>query len=69
MQKLLLISRLGFVLYVEEGVIKEGDVFWISERGNAGEIEWVKMKWYVTEGDGFDMDNEREEYSVKLQLK
>ncbi|GAK40791.1 hypothetical protein PUW24_21140 [Paenibacillus urinalis] len=54
---------------IEEGVIKEGNVIWFLDRGNAEDIEWVKIKWYITEGDGFGSNDQREEYSVKLQLK
>ncbi|OMF09541.1 hypothetical protein BK129_01410 [Paenibacillus amylolyticus] len=54
---------------IEEGVIKEGNVIWFLERGHASDVKWVKVKWYVTEGDGFSMDAKREEYSVKLELK
>ncbi|OMF01245.1 hypothetical protein BK124_00785 [Paenibacillus amylolyticus] len=54
---------------IEEGVIKEGNVIWFLERGHAADVKWVKVKWYVTEGDGFSMDAKREEYSVKLELK
>ncbi|GIO33281.1 hypothetical protein J2TS6_44220 [Paenibacillus albilobatus] len=54
---------------IEEGVIKEGNVIWYLERGHASDIKWVKIKWYVTEGDGMSMDGKRKEYAVKLELK
>ncbi|MET3943180.1 uncharacterized lipoprotein YehR (DUF1307 family) [Paenibacillus sp. PvP094] len=54
---------------IEEGVIKEGNVIWFLDRGHAADVKWVKIKWYVTEGDGFSMDAKRQEYSVKLELK
>lgn len=54
---------------IEEGVIKDGNVIWFLKRGHAADIKWVKMKWYVTEGDGLGMNQKRKEYSVKLELK
>ncbi|MEC0092902.1 hypothetical protein [Paenibacillus macquariensis] len=54
---------------LEEGVIKQGNVIFSLQRGHAADIKWIKMKWYVTEGDGMQMDAKRKEYSVKLELK
>lgn len=54
---------------IDEGVLKEGNVIWFLDRGNAENIEWIKMKWYITEGDGFGENDQRKEYEVKLQLK
>lgn len=54
---------------IEEGVIKDGNIIWFLKRGHASDIKWIKMKWYVTEGDGLGMDQKRKEYSVKLELK
>lgn len=54
---------------VEKGVIKEGNVIWYLKRGHAEDITWIKLKWYVTTGDGMDMDAKRKEYAVELKLK
>ncbi|MCC3381876.1 hypothetical protein ACFQ5D_03095 [Paenibacillus farraposensis] len=54
---------------IEEGVIKDGIIFWFLKPGHASDIKWIKMKWYVTEGDGLGMNQKRKEYSVKLELK
>lgn len=53
---------------IDEGVLKEGNVIWFLERGNAESIEWIKMKWNAIDGELFG-DNERKEYAIKLQLK
>ncbi|MED4991016.1 hypothetical protein [Parageobacillus toebii] len=34
---------------IDKGVIKEGDVIWYLQRGNAEKIEWIKLKWTAHE--------------------
>jgi hypothetical protein len=54
---------------IDKGVIKEGNIIWYLERGEAEKIEWIKMSWYAVEGDEMNMDGERKEYEVELKLK
>lgn len=67
---LLLSDNLGGDIH--EGVIKEGDVIFYLERGEAESIEWIKLEWTSTdiglEEDG-DYDNAYQTEEVKLELK
>lgn len=54
---------------IDKGVIKEGNIIWYLERGEAEKIEWIKMSWYAVEGAEMDSDGERKEYEVELKLK
>lgn len=54
---------------IEEGVIKDGNIIWFLKRGHAADIKWIKMKWYVIEGNGMEATQDKKEYSVKLELK
>ncbi|TQS01392.1 hypothetical protein [Paenibacillus ottowii] len=54
---------------IEEGVIKDGNIIWFLKRGHAADIKWIKMKWYVIEGNGMEPTQDKKEYSVKLELK
>lgn len=54
---------------IDKGVIKEGDVIWYLQRGNAEKIEWVKLKWSAHVGGEDDLDGEMKEYEVELKLK
>ena len=48
---------------IDKGVIKEGDLIWYLERGEADKIEWVKINWEVWD------DDELKEYEVELDLQ
>jgi hypothetical protein len=54
---------------IDKGVIKEGDVIWYLQRGNAEKIEWIKLKWSAHVGGEDDLDGEMKEYEVELKLK
>lgn len=57
---------------IDKGVIKEGDVVFFLERGEAESIEWVKFEWTVTDSeleDQGDYDNDTKNYEVELELK
>ena len=54
---------------IDKGVIKEGDVIWYLQRGNAEKIEWIKLKWSARVGGEDTLDGERKEYEVELKLK
>lgn len=57
---------------IDKGVIKEGDVIFYLERGEAEAIEWIKLEWNTTdlklEEDG-DYENSFHTDEVELQLK
>jgi hypothetical protein len=54
---------------IDKGVIKEGDVIWYLQRGNAEKIEWIKLKWSAHVGGEDELDGEMKEYEVELKLK
>lgn len=54
---------------IDKGVIKEGDVIWYLQRGNAEKIEWIKLKWNARVGAEDTFDGERKEYEIELKLK
>lgn len=54
---------------IDKGVIKEGNVIWYLERGQAEAIEWIKLSWDAHVGGDTDWDGERKEYEIELQLK
>lgn len=57
---------------IHEGVIKEGNVIWYLERGQAEAIEWIKLEWLATDTaleDANDYENAYKTFSVKLDLK
>ncbi|GIN10235.1 hypothetical protein J26TS2_01020 [Shouchella clausii] len=51
---------------IHGGVIKEGDVIWYLERGEAESIEWIKLVFSSSDPDNFTV---REEFEVELDLK
>ncbi|MBZ9536901.1 hypothetical protein KGR20_22340 [Cytobacillus oceanisediminis] len=56
---------------IHEGVIKEGNIIFYLERGNAESIEWIKLTWSNSYEDP-DGDYEKDLYKdteVKLELK
>ncbi|MGN1400972.1 MAG: hypothetical protein ACI4XL_05665 [Bacillus sp. (in: firmicutes)] len=56
---------------IHEGVIKEGNVIFYLERGEAEKIEWVKFTWsnsYEDPNGNYDNDI-YEDTEVKLELK
>ena len=57
---------------IHEGVIKEGNVIWYLERGQAEAVEWIKLEWNATDTaleDASDYENAYKTFSVKLDLK
>lgn len=54
---------------IDKGVIKEGDIVWYLERGEADKIEWIKMSWSAREGPEDDFDAESKEFEVELELQ
>ncbi|MCA1319771.1 hypothetical protein LC085_07575 [Bacillus tianshenii] len=54
---------------IDKGVIKEGNVIWYLERGEAEAIEWIKVSWDAHVGSEDEWDGERKEYEVELKLK
>ena len=54
---------------IDKGVIKEGDVVFYLDRGEAHKITWVKLKWDVHTGADDDLDGESKTYEVELKLK
>ncbi|AKU27860.1 MULTISPECIES: hypothetical protein [Geobacillus] len=54
---------------IDKGVIKEGDVIWYLQRGNAEKIEWIRLKWSAHVGGEDELDGEMKEYEVELKLK
>lgn len=54
---------------IDKGVIKEGDIVWYLDRGEAESIEWIKMKWDAYKGKETDIGEDRKEYEVELNLK
>jgi hypothetical protein len=53
----------------DKGVIKEGNIIWYLERGEAEKIEWIKMKWSGHKGPEDNIDAGLKEYEVELKLK
>ncbi|WP_338452316.1 hypothetical protein R4Z09_10785 [Niallia oryzisoli] len=54
---------------IDKGVIKEGNIIWYLERGNAEAIEWIKLSFGGHQGADDDFNSERKEYEFELQLK
>lgn len=50
-----------------EGVTKKGGVIFFLERGNAKDIKWITLKWFVKHGESMG-DGERKEYDVKIEF-
>ncbi|WLR41656.1 hypothetical protein LC087_12345 [Bacillus carboniphilus] len=56
---------------IDKGVIKEGNVIWNLQRGEADKIEWVKINFDAQTGD-YDTpydEIEQNDYEIELQLK
>ena len=53
---------------IDKGVIKEGDIIWYLERGEADKIEWIKMTWDAREGPEDDFEADIKEFEVELEL-
>ncbi|GIN60112.1 hypothetical protein J27TS8_01050 [Robertmurraya siralis] len=56
---------------IHEGVIKEGDIIFYLDRGEAESIEWIKLTWSsdYSDPDGNYENDKYEETEVKLDLK
>lgn len=54
---------------IHEGVIKEGNVIWYLERGQAEAIEWIKLEWTSENPEDDNFDTAYKTHSVKLELK
>ncbi|MGP4070157.1 hypothetical protein [Halobacillus sp. B29] len=54
---------------IDKGVIKEGNIIWYLERGEAKSIEWIKMEWDARNGSEDELSDDRKDYEVELQLK
>ncbi|WP_210367042.1 hypothetical protein [Bacillus sp. REN3] len=54
---------------IDKGVIKEGNIIWLLERGNAEAIEWIKMSFTGHQGDEDNFDAETKEYEFEIKLK
>lgn len=54
---------------IDKGVIKEGNVIFYLERGEADKIEWVKLSWTGNTGGDTDADVEYKEWETEMQLK
>ncbi|PAQ15088.1 hypothetical protein CD798_08580 [Bacillaceae bacterium SAOS 7] len=54
---------------IDKGVIKEGNLIWYLERGEADKIEWIKMKWSGHQGGESEIDSEFKEWETELKLK
>lgn len=54
---------------IHEGVIKEGNVIWYLERGEAAAIEWIKLEWTSEDTGIEDFELAYKTHTVELQLK
>jgi hypothetical protein len=54
---------------IDKGVIKEGNIIWYLERGNAESIEWIKMSFTGHQGDDENFEAESKEYEFEIKLK
>lgn len=54
---------------IHEGVIKEGNVIWYLERGEAAEIEWIKLEWTSEDTGIEDFELAYKTHTVELELK
>lgn len=54
---------------IDKGVIKEGNIIWYLERGNAEAIEWIKLSFSGRQGAEDQFDAEIKEYEIELKLK
>lgn len=54
---------------IDKGVIKEGNIIWYLERGNAKAIEWIKMSFTGHQGDDDNFEAETKEYEFEIKLK
>lgn len=54
---------------IHEGVVKEGNLIWVLQRGHAEDIKWIKLEFTGHKGaeDQFDMPMKK--FTVTLQLK
>lgn len=54
---------------IDKGVIKDGNVIFYLDRGNAEKIEWIKLSWSAVVGAEDDFSDDRKEYEVELKLR
>lgn len=54
---------------IHEGVIKEGNVIWYLERGEASTIEWIKLEWTSEDTGIEDFEIAYKTHTVELKLK
>jgi len=54
---------------IHEGVIKEGNVIWYLERGEAAAIEWIKLEWTSEDTGIEDFELAYKTHTVELKLK
>lgn len=57
---------------IDKGVVKEGDVIFYLDRGEADKIEWIKLEWHSSDEDleeSADYDENYTEEEVELELK
>ena len=54
---------------IDKGVIKEGNIIWYLERGNAEAIEWIKMSFSGRQGDEDNFEAETKDYEFEIKLK
>lgn len=54
---------------IDKGVIKEGNIIWYLERGQAEQIEWIKVSFSGHQGAEDNFEAETKEYEIELKLK
>jgi hypothetical protein len=54
---------------IDKGVIKEGNIIWYLERGQAEQIEWIKLTFSGHQGAEDNFEAETKEYEIELKLK
>jgi hypothetical protein len=54
---------------IDKGVIKEGNVIWYLERGEAEKIEWIKLSFNARQGPEDELENDSKEFEIELKLK
>lgn len=54
---------------IHEGVIKEGNVIWYLERGQAEAIEWIKLEWNAEDTAVEDFSKAYHTFAPKIELK
>ncbi|EEG77075.1 hypothetical protein [Dethiobacter alkaliphilus] len=61
-------DNIGGDLY--EGVIKDGIVFWVLERGAPFDISWVRLKWNsYDEAEDVDFDKWATDHDVRIEIE